>query len=105
MRKNQLSARKTTLSRQAIGIQRTKKICLYHVWNEFNRANESRLALALKYVFPHLIRNILFCYYITWKKCAYKDVKFGVVYSPKEIKLDNETIKIKNVSKLFKFNV
>ena len=29
--------------------------------NVFNRASESRFALALKYAFPHLIRNILSC--------------------------------------------
>ena len=36
-----------------------KKYRSYHVRNVFNRASESLLASALKYAFPHLIRNIL----------------------------------------------
>ena len=36
-----------------------KKYRSYHVRNVFNRVSESRLALALKYAFPHLERNIL----------------------------------------------
>ena len=46
-----------------------KKNRSYHVRNVLNRADESRqgprFALALKYAFPHLIRNILF-------KCIFK---------------------------------
>ena len=59
VRENQLPARRTTPTRLTIGIQRTKKSFVY-VRNVFNRASEARLALALKYAFTHLIRNILF---------------------------------------------
>ena len=56
VRKNQLLARETTLTQLTFIIQRTKKFG----GNVFNRTSELRLALALKYAFPHLIRNILF---------------------------------------------
>ena len=46
VRKNQLYARKTTPTRLTFGVGRIKYI-------------ESRLTRALKYAFPHLIRNIL----------------------------------------------
>ena len=36
-----------------------KKYHSYHVWNVFNRVSEPRLALALKYAFPHLVQIIL----------------------------------------------
>ena len=50
---NQLSARKTTSSRLTFGIQQTKIIVNI-------TCGTTRLALALKYAFLHLIRNILF---------------------------------------------
>ena len=86
MRDNQFSARKTTPTRLTIGIQQTKNIVHITCGIYFNaRANRgldrddtrilglplvslgsfvsprpsSRLALELKYAFPHFIRNIL----------------------------------------------
>ena len=38
-----------------------KKYRSFHVRNVFPGGSELRLALALKYAFPHLIWNVLFC--------------------------------------------
>ena len=42
-----------------------KKYCSYYVPNVFYRASESRVALTLKYAFPHLIQNILLRRFVT----------------------------------------
>ena len=71
-----------------------KKNLLYHVRNVFNRVSKSRPgprrheeprpslwpSLALKYVFPHLIRNILFLNLVKLRNRKLKRLKINIKY-------------------------